>query len=261
MDLGTTGAHLDGMSSVAELVAGPRERLVNVGVDALSDSELLALLLGSGSASEPVDVLAARLLHEHGGLVGLVHAGVGELAARRGLGLAKGARIAAAVELGRRIEVQKEAATSVHLPDCRAVDAWARRRLCTLDHEELWVLALDGNNGLRAARCVAKGGLHGLSVAPRDPLRAVLREGASAFVLVHNHPSGDPTPSKEDVAFTATLSAAADVVMTPLLDHVVVARKGFVSMLGEQLLPSSQGLMARAAETSSASSPPPPRRL
>jgi DNA repair protein RadC len=236
------------MNAPTSLVTGPRERLVMMGIDTLADSELLVLLLGSGNATEPVEVLATRILHEHGGLEGLVHAGAGELATRRGLGVAKGARIAAAVELGRRIGLASERIASTRLPDCRAVDAWARTRLAALDHEELWVLALDGNNGLRAARCVARGGLHGMYVASRDPLRAVLREGASAFILVHNHPSGDPTPSAEDISFTASLSAAADVVATPLLDHVVVARKGFVSMLERKLLPSAP-----------LPSPPPPR--
>jgi DNA repair protein RadC len=227
------------MHASALSLTGPRERLVDVGVEALADAELLALLLGTGSPSESVEVLAARLLHEQGGVDGLAHAGVGELAARRGLGIAKGARIAAAIELGRRVARASGRLTSIRLPDCRAVDAWARSRLATLDHEELWVLALDGNNRLRAARCVARGGLHGMHVAVRDPLRVALREGASAFVLVHNHPSGDSTPSREDIAFTASIAAAADVVSTPLVDHVIVASHGFTSMLERQLLPPS----------------------
>jgi DNA repair protein RadC len=216
---------------------GPRERLVDVGIDALSNAELVALLLGTGHPTESVDVLAQRLLEEQGGLEGLARAGAGELAVRRGVGMVKGARIAAAVELGRRVVIANARVTAVRLPDCRAVDAWARPRLGGLDHEELWVLALDGNNALRAARCVASGGLHGMYVAARDPLRAAIREGASAFVMVHNHPSGDPTPSPEDVKFTLSLAAAARVVATPLLDHVVVARDGYASMLALDLIP------------------------
>src|SRR5258708_6677875 len=110
------------------------------------------------------------------------------------------------------------------------VDAWARSRLVPLDHEELWLLALDGRNGLRSARRVASGGLHGMHVTARDPLRLALREGASAFVLVHNHPSGDPTPSDEDVSFTRNIAAGAAIVGVPLVDHVVVARDGFKSI-------------------------------
>jgi DNA repair protein RadC len=120
--------------------------------------------------------------------------------------------------------------------DARAVDTWARPRLAALDHEELWVLALDGQNGLKAARRVAAGGIHGLHVAPRDPLRAALREAASAFVLVHNHPSGAPAPSDEDLDFTARIADAADQVGTPLLDHVIVGREGYASLLDRGFL-------------------------
>jgi DNA repair protein RadC len=93
-------------------------------------------------------------------------------------------------------------------------------------------------NALRAARRVAAGGLHGIHVQARDPLRIALREGASAFLLVHNHPSGDPTPSREDLDFTRAIADAARQVGAPLVDHVVVARSGFVSMLEAGLLPS-----------------------
>jgi len=216
--------------------SGPRERLLDTGVESLCDEELLALLLGTGSAAEPVGVLALRLLEEHGALEGLTRAGVGELSARRGVGLAKAARVAAAIELGRRAFVARRHGSHFRFPEATAVAAWAERHLSALDHEELWVLALDAGNGLRAARRVAAGGLHGLSVLARDPLRVALREGASGFILVHNHPSGDPTPSREDVEFTERIARAADVVATPLVDHVVVAQGSHVSMLERQLV-------------------------
>jgi DNA repair protein RadC len=177
-----------------------------------------------------VSVLAAVLLEEHGGLARLARAGVGELAERAGIGAAKAARLAAAIELGRRAVFAASSDALPRLPDREAVERWARPRLATLDHEELWVLALDGHHGLRAARRVASGGIHGLHVGARDALRAVLREAASAFVLVHNHPSGDPTPSKEDVAFTRALAEGAALIGTPLLDHVIIARRRSTSV-------------------------------
>jgi DNA repair protein RadC len=152
------------------------------------------------------------------------------------VGPAKGARLAAAVELGRRAVFAASLEASPKLPDRAAVEAWARPRLATLDHEELWVLSLDGRSNLRAARRAASGGIHGLHVAPRDVLRSVLREAASAFVLVHNHPSGDPSASDEDVAFTRAVERGAEAVGTPLLDHVIVARRRSTSMLGAGLL-------------------------
>ena len=225
--------------TLSDFWAGPRERAVAVGVDMLGDAELLAIVLGTGCRGLPVTVLAEALLEEHGGLRGLAKAGVGEMAQRSGMGPAKGARIAAAVELGRRAALAASLGVDVRIPDRTAVEAWARPRLATLDHEELWLLALDGHHGLKAARRVASGGIHGLHVAARDPLRIALREAATGFVLVHNHPSGDPEPSEEDVAFTRSVAGAAAVVGVPLFDHVVVARRRSVSILDRINAPSS----------------------
>ncbi len=217
--------------AIAEDWVGPRERAARVGLECLGDAELVSIVLGTGCAGLPVGVLAATLLDDYGGVGGLARAGLGELSERQGIGPAKGARLGAAIELGRRAAFAATLEASPKLPDQVAVQAWARPRLATLDHEELWMLALDGRHGLRAARRVASGGIHGLHVGPRDVLRLALREAASAFVLVHNHPSGDPAPSDEDVAFTRMTASAASIVGTPLLDHVVVARRQSASML------------------------------
>src|SRR4051794_38826046 len=117
---------------------GARERAREVGVDALGDAELVALILGTGGPGEPVGVLAAALLEESGGLAGLARAGLGELATRRGLGVAKGARLAASIELGKRIAAAAARGAESHFPSSTAVAAWARPRLASLDHEELW---------------------------------------------------------------------------------------------------------------------------
>jgi DNA repair protein RadC len=210
---------------------GPRERAIEDGVGSLGDGDLVALVLGTGRAGEPVSVLAAAILEELGGLAGLSRAGVGEIAARAGVGAAKSARLAGAIELGRRVAIEAARRTDARFTSYVAVDAWARPRLANLDHEELWVLVLDGHHGLKAARRVGMGGLHGLRIAPRDVLRFALRDGGTSFVLVHNHPSGDPTPSVEDVHFTRRVVTAATIVGVPLLDHVVVARGGCASML------------------------------
>lgn len=135
--------------------------------------------------------------------------------------------IAAAFELGRRVVFEQ--ASIPRAIRCGAdVAAWAIPRIGSLPHEELWMLAVDGRNRLRGVRRIAMGGLHGVGVRAADPLRHALRADASAFVLVHNHPSGDPTPSAEDIAFTKAIADAAVVVGVPLLDHVVVSRDAFV---------------------------------
>jgi DNA repair protein RadC len=204
--------------------AGLHGRALMMGIETLADAELVAVVLGTGGGGAPLATLAATLADELGP-AGLARAGVGELSERRGIGPAKALRLAAAIELGRRAVLAASLDAGIRLPDMGAVVAWARPRLATLDHEELWVLLLDGQNGLRAARRVASGGIHGLHVSVRDVLRVALREAARAFILVHNHPSGDPSPSSEDGVFTRAVTEGAKLVGCPLLDHVIVARQ------------------------------------
>jgi DNA repair protein RadC len=196
----------------------------------LSDAELVAVLLGTGEKGRPVLRVASELLEQSGGLVGLSRLGAHALAQMQGVGLAKAARIAAGFELGRRVLLRSTGAHRLNLASSSEVARWARLRLSELDHEQVWVLSLDGRNGLRAARRVAQGGLHGCSVDPRDVLRAAVREAASAFVMVHNHPSGDPAPSQEDIELTSMVARAASVLGTPLVDHVIVAGGGHASL-------------------------------
>lgn len=208
-----------------------RERALVAGVDTLSDAELLAVVLGTGTPGESASAVAVSLLDSLGGLSAMLRLGPHLLAERRGVGPAKAMRVVAALELGRRA-VRDCLGEQRHLIDgFDAVAAWARDRLAALDHEEVWMLMLDGRNGLRAARRVGQGGLHGCALTPRDVLGPALREAASAIVVVHNHPSGDPEPSPEDVSMTRAVAAACDVVGVPLLDHVVVAKGGATSLL------------------------------
>ncbi len=221
-----------------------RERARDLGFDALADSELLALLVQAANNDGSAQAWAQSMLDDFGGVKGLARAGVGEISERTGLGPAKAMRIVAAAELGKRFFAASSSREGDAFSDADVVDAWARPRLATLEHEELWGLALDGRNRLRAARRIAVGGLHGLHVLPRDPLRAMLREGASSFVLVHNHPSGDSTPSDDDIRFTERIAAAANIVCTPLIDHVVIGSPGYTSLLNANLMPApDQGVV------------------
>ncbi|AKV04781.1 DNA repair protein RadC [Labilithrix luteola] len=219
------------------------ERAANDGstsfdVEALTNGDLLAFLLNRGGATLLVaggaTAVARNLLDALGGLSGLSRAGVDELAAllptaKRFVPAETARSVAAAFELGRRAATEPSS-ERLRLRDSRDVAAWGMARLGALEHEELWLLALDGQNRLRAARRVAQGGLHGVSLRAADPLRHALRAAASGFILIHNHPSGDPRPSPEDVAFTRAVAQAAVVVGMPLLDHVVVTRDAFESV-------------------------------
>jgi DNA repair protein RadC len=207
-----------------------RERALSGDLVNLADAELLAILIGTGSAGESVSELAGDLLHALGGLEGLSRMNPHGIATRRGIGFAKATRIAAAIELGRRVTLAGLRERTTLLTSFDAVVEWARPRFAALDHEEVWLLALDGRNALKAARRVAQGGLHGCALSTRDILGPALRDAASAILLVHNHPSGDPRPSAEDIGMTRSLCSACEVVGIPLVDHVIVARGGASSL-------------------------------
>jgi len=213
-----------------------RERALEQGIDTLTDAELVALLIERGTAREPLEARVARLWTEGGGLDGLASRGPYALATELGLGMALGTRLAAAIELSTRVVRSERASADTVAASPRDVDRWARARLAHLRHEELWVLLLDARNHVVGQRMLAKGGLHALALHARDALRPVVRESVSAFVLVHNHPGGDPCPSQEDIAFTQRVSIASDVLGITLVDHIVVARQGYVSMLEAGLL-------------------------
>jgi DNA repair protein RadC len=207
-----------------------RERALRQGVETLSDSDLLAVVLGTGTTGQSVGLLAATLLDAEGGLAGLARSTPHGLVARRGVGPVKATRLAAAFELGRRLQIVEQGTLTTPLRSHDEVVAWARPRLAALQHEEVWLLVLDGRNALKSSRRIAQGGLHACALTTRDVLAPALRDGGSAIVLVHNHPSGDPSPSAEDVAMTRAIAAACDLIGIPLVDHVVVARDGACSL-------------------------------
>lgn len=207
-----------------------RERALWSGVEELSEAELLALLLGQGGDGLSTGQLAGILLEASGGLEHLCKLPPAGLVARPGLGPVQATRLAAAFELGRRA-VRRETERRNGLPlSAAGVARWAHPRLTRLDHEEVWVLCLDGRSSLTCALQVGRGGMHGCALLARDFLIPVVRHAASAFVVVHNHPSGDPTPSREDLEMTVALASAAALVAVPLLDHVVVGRDGYRSL-------------------------------
>lgn len=140
------------------------------------------------------------------------------------------------MELGHRVERESRVAVTGEPLTAAGVFAWAQPRLGALEHEELWVLCVDARTRLRSTWQAGRGGLHGCAVLPRDVLMPVVREAAAAFVVVHNHPSGDPSPSAEDVAFTRALAKGGAALSIPLLDHVVVGGGAYRSLLDAGLL-------------------------
>ncbi len=169
-----------------------------------------------------------------------------------GLGLCEGIfghggglRMTAALELARRATRPRER-TATRFVSAAAVHAWALPRLRDLEHEELWCLSLSRAHQLVSARRLGQGGGAGLSVERRDIFRVALREGAHAILLLHNHPSGDPEPSEQDHFFTRTVEAAGRIVGVPLLDHVVVAGEGYVSLLERGIIADGSAAHSRS---------------
>lgn len=229
--------HLELIPPAPPDVHRPRERALSDGVFALGDAELVALLLGTGVRGKTAGEVAVQLLEDLDGLDGVARAGPHPLAARHGVGMVKALRMLAGIELGRRF-VYRAGRRGDPIHSSAAVLARFAPRLSAREDEEMWTVALDARNTVRACRRVAFGGAHACGLHPRDILRTGLAEGAVGLVVVHNHPSGNPAPSMDDVVMTKRLLAATDVVGVTLVDHVIIARDGdYRSMLDLGFIP------------------------
>jgi DNA repair protein RadC len=222
-------------SARARRTEGPRERLARGGAEALSDAELVAILFGTGTPGMPVEVLAATVLAESGGLAGFERLGLGALASRGGVGDGKACRLLAAVEIGRRISTTP-LLRGARIGSSRDIDAALRPRLGRAEVEHFLAIPLDAKNRPIGELRIASGGLSACPVAPSDVFRALLREAASGVVFVHNHPSGEPEPSPEDLHITERLVRAGALLGVRVLDHVIIARDSYFSFLDAGLL-------------------------
>ncbi|MDX2051737.1 MAG: DNA repair protein RadC [Polyangiaceae bacterium] len=210
------------------------ERTLLYGVESLGDHELLALLLGRRSREPKLLARSVALLETYGGVQGIASQGLHSLLAMSGLGETRAACIAAALELGRRSTFREPVPELFRFTQFEQVVKWARPRLAGLEHEEVWLLVLDAKNHLKALQRVASGGVHGCALTVKDVLRPALRAAGTSILLVHNHPSGDPEPSQEDVVMTLAIRRACEVVGVPLLDHVIVAENGAYSLFDHE---------------------------
>jgi len=227
----TTGAVPEYHTLIRDLPATerPRERLRDYGPGALSTAELLAIVLRTGASRESVLALASRLLSRHGGLVGLARAGFGELCQERGLGEAKAAQLKAAFELGRRLaSAQPEERASVRTP--QDVANLLLPEMGLLDQEELRVVLLNTRNQVLGVHTVYRGSVNTSLVRVGELFREAVRQNCPALVVVHNHPSGDPTPSADDVAMTKQAVEAGRLLDIDVLDHLVIGQQRFVSL-------------------------------
>ena len=207
---------------------GPRERLGRLGVTALADVELLAVLLGTGRAGENVTALAASVLRRTGGLWALARLTPTELEQIAGIGPAKAARLAAAFEAGTRALVPREVAAP--LTNSEAVFQRYGKTLMSSPVERFLVVSVDAKNRPRVEREVARGGRTSCPVDPAEVFRILITDSASGAIFIHNHPSGDPDPSPQDLALTERLVAAGALLEIRVLDHIIVGSERYTSL-------------------------------
>ncbi|MCK4962100.1 MAG: DNA repair protein RadC [Anaerolineales bacterium] len=212
----------------------PRERLAALGAGALSSAELIAILLRTGIEGLNAVQLAQDLLMDLGGLAGLHRVPYEELRSRRGIGPAKAAQLKAAVELGRRLgaAVPEDRPTIQSPSDAAALLLY---EMGALEQEHLRVLLLDTRNRLIRTIEVYRGSLNTSLIRVGEVFRDAVRSNAASIIIVHNHPSGDPTPSPEDVSVTRALVEAGSLLDIEVLDHLVIGKNCFVSLKSKGL--------------------------
>lgn len=218
----------------------PRERLLAEGEQALSDAELLAIILRSGTRDETAIGLAHRLLAKYGNFRALATRTAAELSSLKGIGPAKTAQIKAAFEIGRRHASQQAAAPGRKITDSHAVFEMCEPALRDRKKETFIVLLLDTRNRVFREIAVSEGTLTASLVHPREVFSEAIRESACAIVCVHNHPSGDPTPSRRDREITRRLYATGKLTGIRLLDHVIVGDGRYYSFADEGQLPDER---------------------
>lgn len=207
----------------------PRERLIRDGERSLSDHELLAIILRTGTKDETALELAQRLIYHFGGLQGLCRCSLAELAKVKGVGMAKACQIKAAIEIGRRaFENSRSEKITIHSPSDVARLVMSQMRY--LDREHLKAILLNSRNVVLDIVTVSVGTLNASLAHPRECFKEAVRQSAAAVVFVHNHPSGDPSPSPEDISLTHQLVEAGKVLGIEVLDHVIIGDGTFVSL-------------------------------
>lgn len=207
----------------------PRERLAYAGADALSTAELLAIILRTGGQGENVVRMAERLLTGHGGITGLARSSYDELCQVHGLGPAKVTQIKAALELGRRLLLAApQEQTQIRSP--ADVANLLMLEMGLLEQEHLRTVLLDTKNRVQRVASIYAGSLNTAVVRVGEVFRAAIRANSAALIVVHNHPSGDPTPSPEDVRVTQMIVEAGDLLDIDVLDHLIIGRNRYVSL-------------------------------
>jgi len=214
----------------------PREKLLNFGRQALSDSELIAIVLGSGNRTESAVQLAQRMLSDHQNNINqLAKLSLTELRKYRGVGIVKAINIAAAFELGRRRN-QSDSLDKIKITSSFVAYQILQKYLSDLPHEEFWILVLDRANQVIKEVCLSKGGIAGTVIDTRMVCRIAIEHHASGIVIAHNHPSGETVASQQDISITKKLKEALLLFEVSLVDHLIIGDQKYLSFLDNNML-------------------------
>ncbi|MGD0352168.1 MAG: DNA repair protein RadC [Dehalococcoidia bacterium] len=214
----------------------PRERLSKLGSEALSSQEILALILGRGIKGESVIVTAQKLLSRFGNLKNLASASIEELTQIKGIGPAKAAQIKATFELSKRLENSSSETTKITVKSPEDVVKTARNLLKGKKKEHFLVICLDTRNHLIKTSTVSIGSLDCSIVHPREVFKDAISSSAASVIFIHNHPSGDPTPSEDDIKMTKRLIEAGEIIGIEVLDHIIICDSEHLSMKAKNLV-------------------------
>lgn len=206
----------------------PRERMVEEGAEHLNNQELLAILLRTGTKNESVFELATRVLHELGSIRRLADVSVEELMKIRGVGLAKAVQMKAGVELGRRVAHKQAKLNAIRSP--QDVARYLMEKISLHQQEVFYCLYLNTKNQVVYEKKVFVGSLNSSIVHPREVYKEAVKWSAASIIVSHNHPSGDPTPSREDIDVTHRLVEAGDILGIDCLDHLIIGDGTYISL-------------------------------
>jgi len=212
----------------------PRERLIKFGEQALSVQELLQLILGRGVAGESVAITAQKLLSRFGGLQRLAEASIEELSSIKGIGPAKATQIKAVFEIGRRFSTQIPPYRSKELTNPEKAHRLIKSKLTDYAREHFYIIILNSRNYSIAE--ISVGSLNASIVHPREVFSEAVKNKAAAVIFAHNHPSGDPEPSEDDLAITKRLIKSGKILGIEIIDHIIITKNGFFSFKEKRLL-------------------------
>lgn len=208
----------------------PRERMMHNGAESLSASELLALVLGTGLRGESVLITSQKLLSRFGSLAGVINASLQDLLAIKGLGIAKATQLKACLEISRRLQAFDGMLTRPAVLKPGDVYTIVKSKIAQQSKEHFIVLSFDVRNRFLGSDTIGVGILNANLIHPRETFEAAIRRHAAQIIISHNHPSGDCTPSDEDIEITKRLMEAGHVLGIEVLDHVIVSEQGYFSL-------------------------------